>query len=179
MIHVLILLPLKLSSLNIFFLKLSERAKGNRYRYSFLSVDTMCDPCFPELSLDGVMQYCLPYNMWVFIKTTDSWECSCSLWCHKHSPSSCKSCRYIADGDIIYRPDFLLETIMQLIPHWWKIKNILNKIFNNPLFKIMFPCARTKILFIEYKYFLIKSKYILLNTNIFPQMSNIFYWIWI
>ena len=47
----------------MFFLKLSERAKGNRYRYSFLSVDTMCDPCFPELSLDGVMQYCLPYNM--------------------------------------------------------------------------------------------------------------------
>ena len=47
----------------MFSLKLSERAKGNRYRYVFINVDMMRDPCFPELSLDGVMQYCLPYNM--------------------------------------------------------------------------------------------------------------------
>ena len=127
-------------------------------------------------------------------KTTNSWEWDCSLWYHKHSASSCKCRCHISDTDLIYRPDFFLETIMQLIAHWWKIKNILNKIFNNPLFKIMFSCVWIKILCIEHKYFwlntnifrwmqiyflkyqkyfslniifFIKSKYILLNTSIF------------
>ena len=106
-------------------------------------------------------------------KTTNGWEWDFSLWYHKHSASSCKSCRHIVDTDLTYRRDFLLETITQLIAHWWKMKNIQNKIFNNPLFKIMLSCVRIKILFIEYKYyglnaiFFIESKYILLNTNIF------------
>ena len=127
-------------------------------------------------------------------KTTNSWEWSCSLWYHKHHASSCKSHHHILDTDLIYRPDFLLENITQLTAHWQKIKNILNKIFSNTLFEIMFLCVRIKILFIKYRYFglntnkcywmqiyflkyqilfikygcfFIKSKYILLNTNIF------------
>ena len=110
-------------------------------------------------------------------------------------------CRLIADTDLIYWPDFLLETITQLIAHWWKIKNILNKIFSNPLFKMM-SCVWIKILFIEckyfglntnifywmqiyflkyqiffieYKYFFIKSKYIFLNIKYFSLNTNIFY----
>lgn len=41
-------------------------------------------------------------------------------------------------------------------------KNILNKIFDNLLLKLMFSCLRIKIIFIEYKHF---------GSN-----TNIFYW---
>ena len=113
-------------------------------------------------------------------KMTNSWESSCSLWYHKRSVSPCKSCRLIADADLIYRPGFLVETITQLIAHWWKTKNILNKTFSNPLFKMMLSCVRIKyislninildwiqIYFIEYNYISLNFKYFLLNIKIF------------
>ena len=116
----------------------------------------------------------------------NSREWGCSLWYHKHSGSSCNSCRLISDTDLIFRPDFLLETITQLIAHWWKIKKILNKTFSNPLFKIMSSCIRIKILFTEYKYFrlntnifywILNIKYFSLSLNIFLLNPNIFHWI--
>ena len=161
------------------------------------NVDMMHDPGFPELCLDKVMQHCLPYITLPDQSDkfqTNSWKWSCLLWYHKHSASSCKFRRHILQTDLIYSTDFWLENITQLTAHWWKIKNILNKIFNNPLFRTMFLCVRTKIIFMEYKYlglnanifywiqvyflkyqiffieyryYFIKSKYILLNTNIF------------
>ena len=56
-----------------------------------------------------------------------------------HGASSRKSCRHILDNDLIYRPDFLFETITNLIKHWKMLKKILIKIFDNLLLKILFP----------------------------------------
>ena len=59
----LILFPLKLGFLNM----LSVKTLRARYRQpvsiSLINVDRMRDPRFPELCLDGVMQYYLPFNM--------------------------------------------------------------------------------------------------------------------
>ena len=138
-------------------------------------------------------------------RTKNSWEwAGCSLSYSKHKASLCKSHCQIPDIDLIYRPDFLLEIITQLIANWLKIKHIMNKIFDDLLVKIMFSYVMAKILFIEYKYFglnvnifcwmqvyflkyqiffikdkyfFIKCKYIKLNANVFSKISNIFHWI--
>ena len=69
-----------------------------------------------------------------------------------------KSRHYIVDMDQFCRPDILFETIAQLITHWWKIKNMLNRILDNLLFKIFFSSVfawtqklkyKTKVFFIE------------------------------
>ena len=131
-----------------------------------INVDMMRDPRFPELC--SIAYLTLPYLLDQSNKSlTNSWKWGCSLWYHKHNARSCKSRCHIPETDLIYRPDFLLEDITQLTAHWWKIKNILNKIFNNPLFRTMLLCVRTKILFIECKYFG-------LNANIFNWMQIYF-----
>ena len=57
------LFPLKLGSLNIFLLKTFRARQRQSVSIRLINVDMMREPRFPGLCLDGVMQYCLPYNM--------------------------------------------------------------------------------------------------------------------
>ena len=194
------LFPLKLGSLNIFLLKTFRARQRQSVSIRLINVDMMREPRFPGLCLDGVMQYCLPYNMKTLISKIKR-QISGNEVVHCDITNTVSAHANPVVWSRIVIPDFLLETITVLIAHWWKIKNILNKIFSNPLFKMM-SCVWIKILFIEckyfglntnifywmqiyflkyqiffieYKYFFIKSKYIFLNIKYFSLNTNIFY----
>ena len=47
----------------MFFIKTFRARQRQPVSIHQINVDMMCDPRFPELCLDGVMQYCLFYNM--------------------------------------------------------------------------------------------------------------------
>ena len=47
----------------MFFVKTLRKCQRQPVSISLINVDMMRDQRFPELCLDGVMQYCLPYNM--------------------------------------------------------------------------------------------------------------------
>ena len=116
---------------------------------------------FAELCLNRVMQYCLPYNMKILISQVKRWSLGNRAVHYdiaNTGPTHANPVVIFLIIDLIYRSDFLLKTSTQLTAHWWKI-NILNKNFDNLLFKTMSLCVRIKVILIEYKYFG-------LNTNI-------------
>ena len=62
-------------------------------------------------------------------KTAKCWKWSCSLCFYKHEASSCNSHHHIPDTDLIRKPDFLFETIIQLIIRWQKTQKYFEKHF--------------------------------------------------
>ena len=57
------LLPLKLDFSSMFLVKTFRARQKQPVSMHLINVDMMRDSGFPELCLDGIMQYCLPYNM--------------------------------------------------------------------------------------------------------------------
>ena len=120
LINVLILFPLRLGLSNMFFVKTFRARQRQLVSIRLSNVDMMCEPRFWEAlfrSSYAVLLTLHQENSYFPSKTTNSWEWGCSLWYYKHSASSYKSRRHIPGTDLIYRPDFLFETITQLIAH--------------------------------------------------------------
>ena len=120
---------------------------------------------FPGFCLNRGMQHCLPYNMKTLISKIKR-QIPGNEVVHCDITNKCQLMQILSPHSGYWsnlQTRFLTWTITQLIAHWWKIKNIMDKIFSNPLFKMMLSCVRIKILFIEYKYFGLDT--------------NIFYWI--
>ena len=180
MINVHILFHFKSSLLNMFLVKTFRARQRKCVSISLINVNMTPERFFADFYLDGLMQYCLLYNKNSDFssKTRNSWEWSCSLCYYKHTASSSKFRRHIPDIHLRYRPDSLFGTITQLIEHLWKLKNTLNKIFDNLTFRMIFLCVRIKVFFIEYKYFgLNKNIYIFHSMQIFFIKRYILYWI--
>ena len=74
-----------------------------------IKIDIKPDQCFAELCLDGAIQCWLPYKMKILISQVKR-----RMVLFIALLQTCKSRRHIPDINLIYRPDFLFETITQL-----------------------------------------------------------------
>ena len=71
LINVLILFPLKLGFSNMLLVKTFRVRQRQSVLIRLINVDMMQESRFPELCLDGVLQYCLLHNMKTLISQVE------------------------------------------------------------------------------------------------------------
>ena len=134
---------------SIFQLKLLQHIKSNHYTWKsnqvkkvslyLHNIDAKPEQHFQRGQESGSTAYLTTWKFWSSKKNVESWEWGCLLRCNKSK--KCKSSHYNSGADLIYRLDFLFKTIVQLIAYQYKIKNTVNRIFDNSTFKIFLSCV--------------------------------------